>query len=244
MPDFSLHMETRAEHDGPQRVLLNESLREGLGQDLLGPDAPVELQACASFEGLVARAGQGTLAAVVLDCRELANDVAALRVSTVRRLARRAALLCVVRDSAGVESVLEAGADDAVADPWLATELRARVRARVRERRAGFAEVLRFGPLEFVLHEARAMVRGQVLSLRRAEYGVLLYLAQQEGRPVTAGEILNDVLGTRGDGGTVRNHIMALRRALTAVGLPHFICTERGRGYRVATSTHDLASQL
>ena len=55
MPDFSLHMETRAEHDGPQRVLLNESLREGLGQDLLGADVPVELQACATFEGLVAR---------------------------------------------------------------------------------------------------------------------------------------------------------------------------------------------
>ena len=190
----------------------------------------------------MARAGQGTLAAIVLDCRELANDVAALRASTVRRLSRRAALLCVVRDSAGVESVLEAGADDAVAEPWLATELRARVRARVRERRAGFAEVLSFGPLEFVLHEARAVVRGQVLPLRRAEYGVLLYLAQQEGRPVTAGEILNEVLGTRGDGGTVRNHIMALRRALAAVGIPHFICTERGRGYRVATSTRELAS--
>jgi DNA-binding response OmpR family regulator len=112
----------------------------------------------------------------------------------------------------------------------------------VRERKAGFAEVLRLGPLEFVLHEARAMARGQLLPLRRAEYSVLLYLAQQEGRPVTAGEILNEVLGTRGDGGTVRNHIMALRRALAAAGLPHFICTDRGRGYRVAHLTQEKAS--
>jgi two-component system OmpR family response regulator len=241
MSDLSLYADTLESRNGPQRLLVSDSLDETLGRDVLGRDVRPETLACRGFEHLVAQVGLGDVVAVLLDCRDVLPEVAALRVATVRRLSRRAALLCVVRESAGVESVLEAGADDAVAEPWLPSELRARLRARVRERRAGFAEVLRAGPLEFVLHEARAIVGGQLLPLRRAEYCVLLYLAQQEGRPVTASEILNEVLGTRGDGGTVRNHIMALRRALSAVGLPNMICTDRGRGYRLAQDAREQA---
>lgn len=235
MNDLPPYAAPLSDRQDARRLLVSDTLAPTLGQELLDGDAPTELVICPGFESLVARAGLSDVTAILLDCRDVLPEVAALRVSSVRRLSRRAALLCVVRESTGVGSVLEAGADDAVSDPFLPSELRARVRARVRERRSGFAEVLRVGPLEFVLHEARALVRGQALPLRRAEYGVLLYLAEQDGRPVGASEILNEVLGTRGDGGTVRNHIMALRRALSAVGFPHMIRTDRGRGYRVST---------
>lgn len=74
--------------------------------------------------------------------------------------------------------------------------------------------------------------RSTRLVLRRAEFNVLQYLLQQYPRVISAQEVLAQVLGSSGDGGTVRTHVWEIRRKLGRSALPLEIETIRCRGYR------------
>jgi DNA-binding response OmpR family regulator len=94
--------------------------------------------------------------------------------------------------------------------------------------------VLSIGPMVIELTKRRVYVDNQVLKLRPAEFEVLVYLALNRHRTVSAPEIVKGALDTFGDGSSARNQLFELRRKLRAVGLADAIKTERGRGYRLA----------
>jgi DNA-binding response OmpR family regulator len=93
--------------------------------------------------------------------------------------------------------------------------------------------VLEVGPLLIELLNRRVFVDHEVLKLRPAEFEVLVYLALNRHRTVSATEIVRDALDTFGDGSSARNQLFELRRKLREVGLGDAILTERGRGYRL-----------
>ena len=93
--------------------------------------------------------------------------------------------------------------------------------------------VFELGPLVIELIQRRVFVRDQAVKLRPAEFEVLVYLALNRHRVVSAPEIVRDALDTFGDGSSARNQLFELRRKLREAGLDDAIATERGRGYRL-----------
>jgi two-component system, OmpR family, response regulator MtrA len=141
-------------------------------------------------------------------------------------------------DTADVISGLEAGADDYVTKPLVASELAARIRALLRRRHpddgAGH-RVLRIGEVE--VHPDEDVVRraGTAVHLTRTEFRLLLELAAAEGRVVTREELLKRVWGYDyfGDTRLLDVHIRRLRRKIERdPDAPECVLTVRGRGYK------------
>ncbi len=81
--------------------------------------------------------------------------------------------------------------------------------------------------------------------LRPSARAVLVYLAENSHRYVSAQEVLRCVLNTCGDGGSVRNHIMEIRQRLMQAGYRDPVATKRRHGYRLSlpvTLLRDVAS--
>jgi DNA-binding response OmpR family regulator len=136
---------------------------------------------------------------------------------------------------------LKTGADDYVVKPFSVRELLARVDAVLRRtsERPGAMSEFRFagGVADFLRHEVR-FDDGASESLSERECELLLYLAGQDGRPVTREEILRHVWGLdprRLETRTVDMHVAHLRKKLHD-DAQKILITVRGQGYRVASS--------
>ncbi len=146
---------------------------------------------------------------------------------------------------------LETGADDFIAKPFSARELKARVNAMFRRPRtsqgvpvpagrtadpAADNEVLRHGGLEVDVDGRRAFRDGAELELTRTEFDLLTHLMRTPARVWTREALLRSVWGTdwASDTHLVEVHIGNLRRKLGEVrGGPRHIRTVRGVGYRM-----------
>jgi two-component system, OmpR family, response regulator MtrA len=144
-------------------------------------------------------------------------------------------------DTADVISGLEAGADDYVTKPLVASELAARIRALLRRRHPDDGDghrVLRIGEVE--VHPDEDVVRraGISVHLTRTEFRLLLELAAAEGRVVTREELLKRVWGYDyfGDTRLLDVHIRRLRRKIERdPDQPECVLTVRGRGYKAGS---------
>jgi DNA-binding response OmpR family regulator len=93
--------------------------------------------------------------------------------------------------------------------------------------------VIQVGPIVIELASRRVFVHEQPLVLRPAEFEVLVLLALNKNRPVSATEIVQHALATHGDGSSARNQLFELRRKLRDVGLQDAIRTIRNQGYQL-----------
>jgi len=144
---------------------------------------------------------------------------------------------------------LETGADDFIAKPFSARELKARVNAMFRRPRtadgapvqveaatADENEVLEHGALRVDVDGRRAFRDGVELELTRTEFDLLTELMRTPARVWTREALLRSVWGTEwaSDTHLVEVHIGNLRRKLGEVrGGPRYIRTVRGVGYRM-----------
>lgn len=143
---------------------------------------------------------------------------------------------------------LETGADDFIAKPFSARELKARVNAMFRRPRTGSAhapaqngedphEVLVHGPLRVDVESRRAFRGDTELVLTRTEFDLLTELMRTPSRVWSREALLRTVWGTdwASDTHLVEVHVGNLRRKLAdgTDGSTRFIRTVRGVGYRM-----------
>lgn len=129
---------------------------------------------------------------------------------------------------------LEQGADDFVTQPYVLSELLARLRLILWNRRQiSGKEVIRHGKLTIDLEKYEVSLNGASLTLTFKEYELLKFLASHPGKVFTRDAILNKVWGYDYYGGTrtVDVHIRRLRSKLEEGG-PPYLETVRGVGYK------------
>ena len=136
---------------------------------------------------------------------------------------------------------LQLGADDYIVKPFSTGELIARVEAVLRRSHRPRTErdsLINIGSQLVIDRDSRhVIVRGQKVSLRPAEYSLLLILAEQPDHALSADRI-GDRMGIEEPGVRARRikwHIWKLRQALELDPKhPQLIMTEPNAGYRLA----------
>ncbi|HPU14848.1 MAG TPA: response regulator transcription factor [Polymorphobacter sp.] len=134
-------------------------------------------------------------------------------------------------------AALDLGAADFVTKPFDGDELRARLRAALRQSGSAAAEaVISHGPITLYLDRHEADVSGRALSLTPKEYDVLQALAEAGGRILTHATLLERVWGKahRHDVEYLRVVVRALRLKIEDdPSQPLLIRNEPGIGYRL-----------
>jgi two-component system OmpR family response regulator len=204
--------------------------------------AEVEALSCTpvlrdSLDAGMTEAATGRHAVIVLD-RMLPGGDGVEAIARIRAGAGGGAAVLVLsalgRAANRVEG-LEKGADDYLAKPYEADELRARLRALLR--RAGTQaeshDLIAFGEMEIRL-KARTVHFGRAhVAVSPREFDLVVFFARHEGQVVTRRQLLEQVWNLHFDPGTnvVDVHVGRLRRKLEeAAGRP-VIQTARGEGY-------------
>lgn len=142
-------------------------------------------------------------------------------------------------DVAEKVAALDLGATDYITKPFDGDEVRARVRAALRQAKgaqAGDGE-LAHGPIHMVPDRREASVAGRALALTPKEYAVLQALVDAGGRVLTHAALLERVWGKahREDVEYLRVAVRALRLKIEAdPSRPVLLRNEPGVGYRLA----------
>ena len=137
---------------------------------------------------------------------------------------------------------LDSGADDYVTKPYGMEELKARIRAVLRRRGISPSDKgpsLQFDGGQLIIDPSsqQVTVRGELVDLTPTEYRLLLCLAYNAGRVLTADQILEHVWGPGYEDSTanVKLYVWYLRRKVEADPRdPRYILTKRGTGYYLA----------
>lgn len=144
-------------------------------------------------------------------------------------------VLSVKTDAMDKVDLLNAGADDYLAKPFVLEELLARVRALMRRPTTIESDILCVEDVELDTKNGTATRAGKDLNLTRKEFMLLQYLMRNEGIVLSRGMILEHVWDMSVDifSNTIESHILSLRKKLGDTGKDRLIQTLSGRGYRI-----------
>ena len=150
-------------------------------------------------------------------------------------------LLLVPQDQVPIAiRALEYGADDCVALPLIEDEFLARCHACLRRAaHSPSADCISAGPLLLDKAAHRVLINDQPVELAPAEFRLLTYFLENQGRVHSRGELLRSAWERKIDAGprTVDVHVRRLRKTLEPFDCQDMIQTVRGFGYRFSVPT-------
>lgn len=205
---------------------------------VLAADGHEVLKAASGREALT-MLGRGGIDLVLLDLGLPDRDGLEL-IPTIKAIAPVPVLVVSARsDTSEKVTALDLGAADYVTKPFDGDEVRARVRAALRQVNTapGNDGELQHGPIRMRVERHEADVFGRALSLTPKEYALLQALVEASGRVLTHSALLERVWGK-----AHRDDVEYLRVAVRALRLkieedpshPVIIRNEPGVGYRLA----------
>lgn len=138
----------------------------------------------------------------------------------------------------------EFGCDDYLVKPYSFGELRGRVAAVLRRRRAASSEQSMLGELEINRATREVRLGGDKVKLTQKEFTLLALLAREPTRVFTRTELLEAVWGYRGDSSTrtLDAHACRLRSKLSG-GQRTYVVNTWGVGYRLFGELRDAQSE-
>lgn len=139
---------------------------------------------------------------------------------------------------ADIVAGLELGADDYMTKPYSAAELKARIRAVLRRKAQPDEkeDVVTAGDIVIDIDRHIVMVAGEEVAMPLKEFELLSYLAENAGRVLTRGQLIDQVWGEGyfGDTKTLDVHIKRVRAKIEAdPNNPAKLVTIRGLGYKL-----------
>jgi DNA-binding response OmpR family regulator len=227
---------------GPKHILI-----AGAGTELCNALAPTpesggEFQVTAATGTLDAMARtqvlQQQLHAIVVDCGPADGDGSSF-CGWLRRRGLRVPIIVLSEAAAEQDAVraLDAGANDYMVSPFRLAELKARLRAHIREHETSEDAVLPIGPYQFrpgarSLHEPAA---NRHIRLTQQEVLILKHLYRAGGQPISRQSLLRGAwrysVGARTH--TVETHIYRLRRKIEPDPSNPYIILKDRDGYRL-----------
>ena len=149
-------------------------------------------------------------------------------------------LIITARDALDDKVVgLDLGADDYLVKPFHLSELNARLRAIIRRRQFKGQQQIVFRDLLVWPELAEVYVRGELLTLTKKEYDLLLYLLANPGRVLTkeaiAEHLCGDAVDTADSFDFIYTHLKNLRKKLQDNGAHNYIRTMYGIGYKLSS---------
>lgn len=141
-------------------------------------------------------------------------------------------LLTAVEDEANTVLGFDLGADDYVTKPFRLLELLSRLKAVLRRREGGAAEVLTLGSAQINTSTAKVVQNGEEVVLTALEYRLLLTFAANKGRILTRVQLLESLWDRGGSYVTDNTLTVYVKRLREKLGGEHLIETVRGMGYR------------
>jgi DNA-binding response OmpR family regulator len=232
--------------NGQIRILIvedEEAIREGLTDVLVFHGYTVD-SAATGPDGLE-KAQSGKFDLVLLDIMLPGMDGYEI-CDRIRQKDRDLAIIMLTAKTSDDEIIegLKSGADDYVSKPFSIQQLVLRIEAVLRRSQTGIeqARTIQLGSLLIDTENLSGNNGDQEITFTRREIDLLMYLAQNNDRPVARDELLLKVWGyarnldieTR----TVDIHIAKLRRKIEANPKePSSLVTVRGAGYRLLVDT-------
>jgi DNA-binding response OmpR family regulator len=141
-------------------------------------------------------------------------------------------LLTALAEPGDAVKGLRAGGDDYLAKPYDNAELLARIESLLR-RTSRPTKTLTKGSLTLNMISGMAFVDGRDLLLSPKEFAVLLLLAQNEGKTISAEYMYEEIWGSpMTDNRTLKKHISELRKKLETEPGGGEIENARNKGYR------------
>lgn len=197
-----------------------------------------EAVAVADAKAAMAALNRGGIDAVLVDLGLPDRDGLEL-IAAIRTMATVPIIVVSARGEVEEKvAALDLGAADYVTKPFDGAELRARLRAALRQGRGADAGgELRHGPFRIAPDRHEAEVSGRIVALTPKEYALLQALVEAGGRVLTHAALLERVWGK-----AHRENVEYLRVAVRSLRLkveadpsqPALIRNEPGIGYRLA----------
>lgn len=223
--------------DGPVLVIHDEQpLRAAARQALMQAGRQVaEAAEVAAALTVAARVRPSVILLPWLGRRPVRDALAQLREADATRRSRLI-VWAELADMPSAVAALEFGADDCLALPFEPSELIARVNACLRRPLATVKpDQLTAGALVLDKGIHRLLVQGREVSLSPAEFRLLAFLLENQGRVFSREELLRGAWPKHitAGGRTVDVHVRRLRQLLEPFGCDGIIQTVRSFGYRL-----------